>query len=638
MRRSHYILAVASTFIFVAVAQAQVSMTPSGMARKPVDMILDADFGSSTDDLFALMMANRYVDEGRVRLLGVICDREGEKNALVADVVNTYYGHPDVPVGLERNGVKNPRVFIPYNGIVDLVDDAGRPLFRRTYDGDAFPDGYKLYRRLLSQADDRSVVVVAIGFATTLSELFDSEADEYSPLSGLDLFARKVKAVYMQAGRFQAGDNLCGYNMRAASRHSANFFNRFPREVELYFSPSYVGDNMDYPPRDVLADLSYTELNPIKAAYVYYDCDTGQRMWDTNCVAHAAEGDAGFLLSPRGFVTFVDNGEDSALLFEEDARGNARYQLLGDSYYSQTKVMDIRRMTRLAPNPAPYTIEAPQPQIVGKDAEEWARRRMTLLVDKYVGSAGNRLDPDEARELFYPLGYTGSNWKDYEDALRAVVDAIYEKMLRRATRVGNKTLVLVTGPPGAGKSFAVRSLKLERAGLVYDAELSREGQLADAIEKARAEGMEKIVVVPVYNDVMTCYLNAVNRGRAESRYTALDYLVAAFRANKGRLRELRDRFPDVEIRPVDCSGNRGATLVGLDKALTWNYSVDAAQLRELLVYLRTLVEDGDVDGASIRDVAGDVAAIPGLEGDDLTLARQIDRRVAEIAKAYLLNR
>ena len=150
---------------------------------KPIPMILDSDFGSSTDDLFALMMLNHYIDEGKVDLKGVVVDREGEKNAHLVDVFNNYYGHPDIPIGLERNGVKNPRCFIPYNGIVDLKDTAGAPLFKQSQAGKPFMDGYKLYRQLLSQSDDHSVVVVAIGFVTTLAELFQSGADEYSPLT-----------------------------------------------------------------------------------------------------------------------------------------------------------------------------------------------------------------------------------------------------------------------------------------------------------------------------------------------------------------------------------------------------------------------------------------------------------------------
>ena len=68
-------------------------------------VILDTDIGSSTDDLFALEMLCRYDDEGRCRLLGVVVDREGEDCAACADVMNTYFGHGDVPVvGLVRYG------------------------------------------------------------------------------------------------------------------------------------------------------------------------------------------------------------------------------------------------------------------------------------------------------------------------------------------------------------------------------------------------------------------------------------------------------------------------------------------------------------------------------------------------------
>ena len=49
-------------------------------------VILDADIGSSTDDLFALEMLYRYDEQRLCRLLGVVVDREGEANADFTDV------------------------------------------------------------------------------------------------------------------------------------------------------------------------------------------------------------------------------------------------------------------------------------------------------------------------------------------------------------------------------------------------------------------------------------------------------------------------------------------------------------------------------------------------------------------------
>ena len=605
--------------------------------RQPIQMILDSDFGSSTDDLFALMMLHHYMDDGLVDLKGIVVDREGVKNAELVDIFNTYYGHPDIPVGLERNGVKNPRCFIPYNGVCDLKDAQGNPLFKRTHDLANCPEGYKLYRQLLSQAEDKSIVVVAIGFVTTLSELFESGADEYSQLSGLDLFGKKVKSVYIQSGRFESGDSLSGYNMRAASKQSAIFYDKLPTNVDLIMSPSNIGDLMNYQPQDVLVDLSSTEQNPIKAVYTNYTCDTGQRMWDTNCLVNAVLGDEVYNMSPRGWVKFVDKGEESLMLFTPDPAGNARYQLPGDTYFAEEKLMDIRRHNRINPNPAPYTIEAPQPQLIGKAAAEWAKPRMTLLVDKYLGSAGNTLDPDEVRALFRPLGYTGPNATDYQEAEQLVVDAVFERMVQKALRAGNKDLAIVTGPPASGKSTAVRQLNLKKVGLVYDAALTGGDRLESVVKKAKELGMEKITIVPVYNDVLTSYKNCLNRGKSTWRYTALDNLVNSYRDNVGQLAQIIKTCPDVEIIPVDCSHNQGVHRVNIEDAMKWNYSVTDEEVRQLFTCLKEELDANQIEAGSVLAAAGNVLSIKTNDEINVALARQIDQKINEIMKAYKLR-
>ncbi len=610
---------------------------PFGQQRETVKMILDSDFGSSTDDLFALMMIHHYIDDGLVDLKGVVVDREGEKNAQLVDVFNNYYGHPDIPIALERNGVKNPRCFIPYSGIVDLEDANGNPLFKRSVDASKLPDGYKLYRELLSKADDKSIVVVAIGFATTLAELFESGADEYSSLNGVDLFDQKVKAVYIQSGRFESGDSLSGYNMRAASRQSAVFYDKLPKSVDLIMSPSNIGDMMNYLPQDVLVDLSYTDYNPIKSVYTNYTCDTGQRMWDTNCLVNAVEGDSEYHMSPRGWVRFVDRGEESLMLFTPDPKGNARYQLPGDTYFAEKKLMEIRQHNRMNNHPSQYTIESPQPQLTKSDAAAWVRPRLSLLVDKYLGSAGNNLNPDDVRMLFRPLGYSGPNVSDYDEALQLVVDAAFERMVQKALRAGKKDLVIVTGPPATGKTTAVQKLNLKKAGLIYDSALTGESTLDNVIKKAKALGMEKVTVVPVYNDIMTSYKNSINRGWTSWRYTALDYMVNSFRENVGKLAQIRRDFPDVEILPVDCSGNQGVQQVSIEDALKWNYSVTEEETHQLFTYLFDLISNGQIDASSVPAATGDILSIKTSDPSNIQLARQIARKVEEIKEDYKMR-
>lgn len=640
MKKSLYLVLTIVLFLSCASKRGvELSAVPETKPQKsePVKMILDSDFGSSTDDLFLLMMLNHYIDDGLVDLKGIVVDREGEKNAQLVDIFNNYYGHPEIPIGLERNGVKNPRCFIPYNGIVDLKDSQGYPLFKRTQDVSQLPDGYKLYRRLLSESDDHSVVVVAVGFVTTLATLFESGADEYSPLNGTDLFSQKVKAVYIQSGRFESGDSLSGYNMRAASKQSAVFYERLPRNVDLIMSPSNIGDLMNYLPKDVLVDLSYTDYNPIKAVYTNYTCDTGQRMWDTNCLVNAVLGDSEYNLSPRGYVKFIDKGEESLMLFTPDPNGNARYQLPGDTYFAEEKLMDIRRHNRMNRYPAQYTIEAPQPQLTKSDAAAWVKPRINQLVDKYLGTAGNRLDPDEVRMLFRPLGYTGPNAADYAEAEQLVVDAIFSRMVEKALRAGKKDLVIVTGPPASGKSTVVQKLNMKEAGLIYDAVLAGENRLKAVIQKARSLGMEKVTIVPVYNDVLTCYKNSINRGKMTWRYTALDYLVSAFRDNVGKLEQIRKDFPDVEMIPVDCSNNKGVHRISIDDAMKWNYEVPESEMYQLLTYLQDLLDDGEIETVCIPSATGDILSIKTSGEKNAELAKAIAQKVEEMMKAYKLR-
>ena len=425
--------------------------------------------------------------------------------------------------------------------------------------------------------------------------------------------------------------------MRAASRQSAVFYDKLPKSVDLIMSPSNIGDMMNYLPQDVLVDLSYTDYNPIKSVYTNYTCDTGQRMWDTNCLVNAVEGDSEYHMSPRGWVRFVDRGEESLMLFTPDPKGNARYQLPGDTYFAEKKLMEIRQHNRMNNHPSQYTIESPQPQLTKSDAAAWVRPRLSLLVDKYLGSAGNNLNPDDVRMLFRPLGYSGPNVSDYDEALQLVVDAAFERMVQKALRAGKKDLVIVTGPPATGKTTAVQKLNLKKAGLIYDSALTGESTLDNVIKKAKALGMEKVTVVPVYNDIMTSYKNSINRGWTSWRYTALDYMVNSFRENVGKLAQIRRDFPDVEILPVDCSGNQGVQQVSIEDALKWNYSVTEEETHQLFTYLFDLISNGQIDASSVPAATGDILSIKTSDPSNIQLARQIARKVEEIKEDYKMR-
>ena len=313
----------------------------SNYEQKDIRIILDCDMGSSTDDLFALMMLYRYMDMKRCNLIGVIVDRMGKANADIVDVLNNFYGYPDIPIGLETAGIPNPHVFINYHNLPYARNVDGVPMFPRSVgDNGTYMESYKLYRKLLAAQPDHSVTIASIGFVTSLSRLLQSGPDEFSPLAGADLVRAKVKEIYAMGGVF--GDAVePDYNFKAAIDFSLKFFELLPKEVDIVFSPGEVGDPLDYRPETVISDMSWTDLHPIKWAYQYLNCDTGQKMWDPQAVINAVEGDALYKLSPRGWVTLTPNGET---LFKEDPKGNARYQYPGDPVWCDTVLKYIRLM------------------------------------------------------------------------------------------------------------------------------------------------------------------------------------------------------------------------------------------------------------------------------------------------------
>ena len=307
-------------------------------------VIFDTDIGSSTDDLFAIEMLYRYDEQRLCRLLGVVVDREGEANADFADVMNTYFGHRNVPIGLVQDGIKNPRVWIDYAHVAYMTEeDSITPMFPRTINQPGMrPDGYKLYRRLLSQQPDHSVSIVTTGFVTSLAQLLQSGADEYSALSGVELVRQKVKCIYLQGGVFGNAEEP-DFNFAQGITFAQTFFELWPKEVDMVLSPMEVGQAVEYTPEQVIADVSWTDRHPIKQVYMTCDCNTGQRMWDPMCVIQAVEGDALFSLSERGTISITPQ---AYTIFTPSATGNVRYQLPGNAQWAAMMLEKIRTMNK----------------------------------------------------------------------------------------------------------------------------------------------------------------------------------------------------------------------------------------------------------------------------------------------------
>src|SRR5689334_9393496 len=74
-------------------------------APTPQRVIFDTDMGNDVDDALALAVLHALESRGECRLLAVTVTKDEPYAAPYVDVVNTFYGRPDIPIGVVRGGV-----------------------------------------------------------------------------------------------------------------------------------------------------------------------------------------------------------------------------------------------------------------------------------------------------------------------------------------------------------------------------------------------------------------------------------------------------------------------------------------------------------------------------------------------------
>ena len=165
--------------------------------NKPLKIILDSDIGQDCDDAAVMALMHQFADKGEVEILATMFPMQDPMGAPAMDVINTYYGRPDIPIGTYKGNFK-------YLG--ELWDHYNTKLAKNfphdLKNGQDAPDAISLYRQILAQQEDTSVVIVAVGPERLLADLLKSKPDGTSKLSGRDLIKQKVKMLSVMGAGF----------------------------------------------------------------------------------------------------------------------------------------------------------------------------------------------------------------------------------------------------------------------------------------------------------------------------------------------------------------------------------------------------------------------------------------------------
>jgi inosine-uridine nucleoside N-ribohydrolase len=295
-----------AAFLWLAGSALRPAPLPAAPPATPVDVIYDTDMALDVDDVGALALLHALADRGEARLLAVgISETSRHDNGVwaapAADAINTYFGRPDIPIGVFRG---------PHQKTSDTgryAEKTARAFPHDLASGRDAPEAYTLYRQVLAARADRSVTMLSVGFLTNLDALLRSGPDAASPLDGVELVRRKVKEWAIMGGRFPESDGDGEFNLATYPEATAYVLAHWP--TPAVFSGFEIGVRVmtgarlirEHPPAS----------SPVSRAYLEYTGGKDRESWDQTAALYAVRG-----LDHAGEVYFTAVG-----------RGHNRFEL-----------------------------------------------------------------------------------------------------------------------------------------------------------------------------------------------------------------------------------------------------------------------------------------------------------------------
>ena len=292
-------------FVFVGMLLTGTTGPVAGQSvskRQPVSVIFDTDMGPDYDDVGAIAMLHALADSGQARILATIASTKYPKVAAVLSVLNTYFGRPDLPIGVPKGKAITDKDSQHWS---DTITARYPHAIRSNAD---VPDAVVLYRQLLAKQPDGSVTIISVGFITNLANLLNSRPDQYSRLSGKELVAQKVRQLVGMAGKFPGGKE---YNVFMDTPASNGVFANWPTPVLL--SGFEIGEQI----HSGLPLIRNNQIrnSPVKDVFAISmpkaKEDAGGRMsWDQTAVLVGINGYAPYYTVKPGRITMKPDGSN----------------------------------------------------------------------------------------------------------------------------------------------------------------------------------------------------------------------------------------------------------------------------------------------------------------------------------------
>ena len=311
---SYFRLALALAVLAFAPASMPAAQGNPPAARQPVGpvkIIFDTDMGNDVDDALALAAIHAIQSRGICELLAVTLTCPDPLSVEYVAAVNTFYGRPGIPVGINPDSPSAMSKTQRFLDIMRRVKPDGSPVFTHNTDTSKSPRALTLLRRTLANADNGSVDIIQVGFSTNLSLLLDSPADDISPLTGRELVQRKVRQLTLMAGNFAppapGKPPHIEFNIRWDIPAARNLTASWPTPVA--WSGYEVGWVVRFPAWSIDHDFACHPRHIIKDSYQLFEPTPHERpCWDPTAVIAAIWPERGYFDRVKGRVSIDEKG------------------------------------------------------------------------------------------------------------------------------------------------------------------------------------------------------------------------------------------------------------------------------------------------------------------------------------------
>ena len=281
--------------------------------EESVRIIFDTDLGPDYDDVGALAFLHAMADSGKVEILATVSSNKHELVAPSIEVINTWFGRPELEIGAPKTKGAS------MGSVQHWADSIVARYPHKIQATSEVPDAVSVYRKILSKQPDKSVTIVTVGFLTNLSNLLNSQPDEFSQLNGKELVTKKVKLLVSMAGRFPEGREFNIFIDSAASKH---VYENWPGEV--IFSGFEIGWKIRTGLRLIATDIKNSPVKDVFSISIPLSPEDreGRMSWDETAVLIGVYGTGGFFETRRGTIVVNADGSNT---WKDDPEGKHQY-------------------------------------------------------------------------------------------------------------------------------------------------------------------------------------------------------------------------------------------------------------------------------------------------------------------------